>query len=377
MKWSDPVSLQIHIDVISSNKKEEPLMRVFKQLLESCRDIIMDYIDINQKSVLGSLFGFPFALYMDPPDGMVLEPNRQIVSIQKIDRFTQILDYLDGDLVAGCRIFGEDNKTRQLFPAKPTDWGKRYISIFDKKNDTMEISKRRNEVYDLINCYNPELTGISLPLGKLKSLDSFDVVYILRKVDGISEQYELEDDIGERILYHHELSLVIPRYMLKTSEEIRTLQNIWTKCITTVAANYPVCRASMDLDIPTRFTWNERWHLDHSEICNHFAKHLCGYPWGMLITPAQKNLLDKETLIEVQKEYEKVTVLDNGALFLQLSANVDDVASEKYSRARGLFKPYLHSGLVGDEEYPITLRAGCAPEDLVFDKASWSYYIRT
>ena len=67
----------------------------------------------------------------------------------------------------------------------------------------------------------------------------------------------------------------------------------------------------------------------------------------------------------------------DGALFLQLSANVDNVANEKYSRARELLKPYLYSGLVGDKEYPITLRAGCAPEDLVFDRASWSYYIKT
>ena len=376
MKWSDPVSLQIHIDVISSNKKEDPLMRVFKQLLESCRDIIMDYIDINQKSVLGSLFGFPFALYMDPPDGMVLEPNRQIVSIQKIDRFTQILDYLDGDLVAGCRIFGEDNKTRQLFPAKPTDWGKRYISIFDKKNDTMEISKRRNEVCDMINCYNPELIEISLPSGKLRNLDSFDVGYIIRNINENPEQYDLDRLVEGKALYHHELCLIIPRFMLKTSEEIRVLQNIWVQYIKEVASNYPVCRAALDLDIPNRFTWNERWHLD-CNICNHFAKHLCGYPWGMLINSAQKNLLQKETLIETEKEYEKITALDNGAMFLQLSANVDSVTNEKYTKARSLLKPYLYSGLVGDEEYPITLRAGCTPEDLVFDRISWSYYIIT
>ncbi len=200
MKWSDPVSLQIHIGIISPNKREEALMRVFKQLLESCRDIIMDYINLNQKSVLGSLFGSPFALYKDPPEGMVIEPNRQIISIQKIDRFNQILDFLDGDLVAGCRIFGEDMKIRHMFPAKQTDWGKKYISIFDKKNDKTERNKHRNEVCDLINCNNPELTGISLPSAKLKSLDSFDVVYILRKVDKTSEEYELVEDIVARTL---------------------------------------------------------------------------------------------------------------------------------------------------------------------------------
>ncbi len=378
MRWHDPICLQFHLEVVNDRQKDIQLNEVFSRLLWSISEYIDEYKRVNRNHLLF----YSAALYLKTDNE---GQNQKYSTIQGLPDFQieEITKGLCSEEITGCRLSGDDNKLLQLYPHKPTKWGKRYVELQSVLNE-QEAGDQLNELSEMLNCPDESLNCVTLPYSMLRGLDLFTIQYISQSVKHDFPKYcrFILDDADDSVAgdaYHHQIHVHLPRFMVKEDGEIARIQKEWTDILSSVTLCCSTAKASIDLDIPHDFSWNDAsgdMVMEDRKGHMYFAKVWPGYPWCMLIGKNQAHLLTKTSLAALTNEAFKTEIREDGSLFCQLTERIDQVDRNKCVRIREILRPYLLPNPVGPrwQKSPVSVRMGCKADEFAIDLTGWGPY---
>ena len=334
MKYFDPVSYQFYFTCINNSESDNNILKVFHEFLGDSKKYVFEYMnEIELQHVAGVLCTFINSRYSDLHlyDGKCLLWDRFISGVTpNANRagITQIGHGMKQEYYA--RASGDQKQYNRLINSLIC----RETSKPDAETDEAII----DQLYYLLNCPNPYLSGITFCSKGMDGFLPFHIEYEKYKVGTKRDEPQLIGFTGDRQNgFRHTISVEIPRYVIR---EDFPFQTEWKNRLIHLCEDNYWSYGSITMDAFKNGSMSFSGLEYYLNIC-HFAGCLPGYSWAVCYNGEHAKLMGGRNRITKSKALREVKPLSNGGVYVQLSDDICFLTKEINDMAAGFFSPYL------------------------------------